>query len=554
MRLIEILEERKLFSTTYYVDPTAGGTNTGLTPANAWTSLAPINSTSFNPGDSILFRSSAGIGSSAALGGFLTFGSDDGTGTLTTPPAPATLPPPVILNTYSGYSVDSNGNYTLSGAGTGTFTINAPSNHNGMLFTDTAGFEINNLNVVGSGQAAASYNGIQFDDNLSGNVQLPHVWMNNVNVSHFGNYGITVGGSNGKSGFTDVRIANSTSSFNIVGGIETHGVFSGTATTYANSNVTVDHCTVNNNPGYAGSPNHTGDGIVISDVDNSNYPSAAIQHDIAFNNGAQNTHVGGPVGIWSWDCNAVTIQYSESYNNQTNSTADGGGFDLDGGDTNCILQYNYSHGNAGAGYGLFQFSGARPYNNNTVRFNISENDGRKNGYGAITVWGYNSTSLKNSEVYNNTIYVSSGGGSPMAVYIESGTQNLHFRNNIFQVASGLQLAYIKGTQSGLLFQGNDYWSSGGAFSIKQFTKTYSSLSAWRKGTSQETLSGSAVGYNIAPGFAGTPGTGSAAMYMLAASSPLNGASLNLTSLFKINPGTQDYFGDSTSNGWNIGAD
>jgi hypothetical protein len=142
--------------------------------------------------------------------------------------------------------------------------------------------------------------------------------------------------------------------------------------------------------------------------------------------------------------------------------------------------------NAGAGYGLFQFNGAR-------------------------AWGYNSTSLKNAEVYNDTVYLSpSSSGSPMAVYIESGTQNLHFRDNIFHVSGGLQLAYIKGTQTGLLFQGNDYWS-------------FSALSA----------------YQLAPG------------------SPLINAGINL-SQFAITAGQNDFYGDpipdKNSGLFDIGAD
>ena len=52
--------------------------------------------------------------------------------------------------------------------------------------------------------------------------------------------------------------------------------------------------------------------------------------------------------------------------------------------TNSVMQYNYSHDNDGAGYGLYQGSTSAPWSNNVVRYNISQNDGRKNGYGAIT--------------------------------------------------------------------------------------------------------------------------------------------------------------------------
>ncbi len=55
----------------------------------------------------------------------------------------------------------------------------------------------------------------------------------------------------------------------------------------------------------------------------------------------------------------------------------GAGFDFDGGCTNSTLQYNYSHDNYGAGYLLAQFDNAPLMKNITIRYNISENDGRK---------------------------------------------------------------------------------------------------------------------------------------------------------------------------------
>jgi hypothetical protein len=309
---------------------------------------------------------------------------------------------------------------------------------------------------------------------------------------------------------------------------------------YANSGIYLGHDLVHDNRGYAGSSTHVGDGIVLSDVN-----GGTIERCESYGNGALNTHNGGPVGIWTWDSNAVTIQYNESYNNHT-AGADGGGFDIDGGSTNCVVQYNYSHGNDGAGFGAFQFSGARPFGNN-----VSENDARKGGYGAITLWGYNSTALANLAVYNNTIYLTQNGSSARALYIESGTKNVSIRNNIFDVTGGAQLVYVSGTQTNLLIQGNDYWTSGGAFNIKYGNKTYSTLAAFRSGAKQELLNGAAVGYNVnpmftAPGSGGTIGNAdqlnTLSAYVLQSNSPLIGAGLNLKSL-GTDPGTVDFYGN-----------
>jgi hypothetical protein len=89
---------------------------------------------------------------------------------------------------------------------------------------------------------------------------------------------------------------------------------------------------------------------------------------------------------------------------------------------NCLaaLQYNYSHGNDGAGYLLYQFSGANPFGGNVVRYNISENDGRRGSYSGIYAGG----DVGNTEIYNNTIYTSpsaSGGQQQYASHREPAT-------------------------------------------------------------------------------------------------------------------------------------
>src|SRR5207302_2714042 len=76
-----------------------------------------------------------------------------------------------------------------------------------------------------------------------------------------------------------------------------------------------------------------------------------------------------------------TISHCESYSNQKGGTgSDGGGFDLDNNSTNCVVQYNYSHDNVGAGYLIFDYddhTGQISTSNNIVRYNLSENDARR---------------------------------------------------------------------------------------------------------------------------------------------------------------------------------
>ncbi len=54
--IILSLASNNLFATTYYVSNGGNDTNSGLSPANPWSSIDKINSSSFLPGDSILFN------------------------------------------------------------------------------------------------------------------------------------------------------------------------------------------------------------------------------------------------------------------------------------------------------------------------------------------------------------------------------------------------------------------------------------------------------------------------------------------------------------------
>ncbi len=523
---IESLEYRRLLS-TYYVDLSGSDANDGLSPAAAFATISKVNSLDLEPADTVLFNGGQ------SFNGTLTLGANDS----------GTAASPVSLGSYG------TGNAIInSGLGYGLYSLNA------------SGISVSNLNFIGTNQPAASSNGIWFETNLPGNIKLPYIHIDSVSVSGFGNDGITIGGSNGKSGFDDVRITGSNVFGNKHDGIETHGVFSATATGYANSHVYIGHNFIHDNSGYARSPNHSGSGILLSDVQ-----YATVERNVASYNGAQNTHVGGPVGIWAWDSDNVTLQYNESHHNLTNSTADGGGFDFDGGVTNSIMQYNYSHDNAGAGYGIYQFSGARPLNNLTIRYNISQNDGRKNGYGAVDFWnGNGNNGINNVAVFNNTIYLSPApSGTPKALRFQTAVNSVSIRNNIFQTTSGVQLAEIGGKQPTLSLQGNDYWTTGGAFSLKVFAKTYSSFSAYVAATGYEKLNGVTVGKNVDPllNAAGTAGTlnnadlieASLDAYKLQSTSALRMGGLNLFSNFGIDMGPHDLYGNVLTDPYSVGA-
>ncbi|MCX6301085.1 MAG: right-handed parallel beta-helix repeat-containing protein [Bacteroidia bacterium] len=221
-------------------------------------------------------------------------------------------------------------------------------------------------------------------------------------------------------------------------------------------NILIKYCKAENN---AGDPtildNHSGNGILVGVSD-----SVVIDHCTATNNGWDMPRLGnGPVGIWAWQSNHVIIQYCISYRNKTSEGAkDGGGFDLDGGVTNSIIQFCLSFENQGAGYGLFQYPGASDWSDNIIRYCVSYNDASTTeGAGSIFIWNGSdeSSQLTDCRIYNNLIYSSS---APVISYENaSAHENFRFFRNIFICDS----SFFSGKNSGSSFLGNLWWNPKG---------------------------------------------------------------------------------------------
>ncbi|MBA3790210.1 MAG: right-handed parallel beta-helix repeat-containing protein, partial [Rubrobacter sp.] len=377
--------------TTYYLNTAGDDSNSGTSESSPWATMEKVSALNLAPGDRVLLKGGQ------TFAGSLRLGAEDA----------GTAESPVVVGSYG------EGRAAIrAGVGKGISVYNA------------GGVEVRNLEVVGAGYAAGNReSGIEFYTDLGDATKLAHILVENVEASGFGNSGVLLGAwpqDGTKSGFTDVRIVNVSAHDNADAGIQTYGYSSPTATGWAHANVYVGHCLAYANKGIANKGTNSGSGIVLGDVS-----GGTIERSVAHHNGENNNYNGGgPIGIWIWDSNRVTIQHNESYSNKTR-TIDGGGFDLDGGVTNSVMQYNYSHDNAGAGYLLYQYDGARPFHGNVVRYNISQNDGRAN-LGGIHAGG----GVADSEIYNNTVYIGprANGSLPPAAKA-AGTRNVHFRNN-----------------------------------------------------------------------------------------------------------------------------
>src|SRR5262249_17561127 len=144
--------------------------------------------------------------------------------------------------------------------------------------------------------------------------------------------------------------------------------------------------------------------------------------------------------------------------------------------------------------------------NNIIRYNISENDGRRNYYSGIHVWSYDDYGIQDSEIFNNTIYVSpSTAAPPNGIAIVKKTINIGIRNNIIVTTGGVPLHQAAPGQIGIKVQGNCHWTTSSAFRIKWNGKDYANLSVFRD-AGQERVDGSDVGFNGDPQLA-APGAG-----------------------------------------------
>lgn len=506
-------------ATTYYISPEGDDANAGTSARAPWKTLAKVNGHGMQAGDTVLLEGGK------TFVGALTFGEKSA----------GSVEKPITLGSY----------------GKGRATI-APESGTALRVLNAAGFRIRDLILRGDWdgekQQGSEGCGIEFFSDTAGAVQRSGLRIENVEASGFQKAGIRIGAypaDNSKSGYRDIHMTNCATHGNGDAGIEVYGVFDPKSAGYAHRNLHISRCVSYSNRGVSRRGGHSGNGIVISDVD-----GAVIERCVAYNNGEFSDYEGGgPVGIWAWEATNVVIQFCESYGNQS-ATIDGGGFDLDGGVTHSVLQYNYSHDNVGAGYLLAEFGGARPFHHNTVRFNISQNDGRKNGYAGIQFWNGDS-GIRDCDIYHNTIFISPSaqGGTPKAVRFQTATTNVRLFNNLFMTAGGLPVMEVMGEQQGLLFQGNAYWTGGAPITVLWNGKTYDSLTAWQTATGQETLNGRPVGLFAdpqvtAPG--GGPTLGRAdrlrtlRAYRLRKTSPLHKAGLDLRALFRLSPGPHDF--------------
>jgi hypothetical protein len=459
----------------YYLSPFGKDDNHG-SERFPWRTTARLNASGIRPGDAVYLQ-----GGAVFSGGLMIHGVSSADSSL-------------IITSY----------------GKGRAVIDA-GDSSGVTVRNFGNVIIRDLEVIGRERMANNGFGVQVVNDLPDAPRLSNVRIENVIAHGFKWAGIYVGGvptnlpgfsaqPECRHGFKNVVIENCSAFDNVYYGIYVSAPWSQFAklNDYGNADVTIRDCSAYDNPGDPTfTENHSGSGIMLDDCD-----GGLIEYCVACRNGALNAgQNGGPIGIWTHTSTRVIIQYCESFSNRTGGAADGGGFDFDGGVSHSVMQYCYSHDNDGAGILVWEWGGVRQLEQDTLRFCISENDGRKHGYGAVHI-GTSWKPVRDIVVYNNTLLMSAAPSDHQRVAWVGGKTNEHifFYNNLLLSQNGVPLVEIEPMQKNVKFIGNGYWAADD-FLFKENGNTFSTLAAWRKATGEETINGKDAGVIAEPRFA-----------------------------------------------------
>lgn len=462
----------------YYLDATSGNdARSGLSPAQTWRSLERVNATVFQPGDEILLKR-----------------GERWQGTLE-PQGSGTPEQPIRLGAYGEGARP----FLDGGAGPAVLIHNQDA-------WIIESLEVTNRNdskqdalKVWAGPRRPHYHFIRIRDCVAHDAGGSGI---HVGEGTYGNY-------------DDVVIENCVSFHNQDSGILIQG----------NDFAEVRQLAIRHSVAYG----NGWDGIKIYSG-----RDGVIEYCTAYRNGWKQD---ARVGIWCWNSENIVIQFCESYENVTPGAHDGGGFDIDWSCVHCLIQYCYSHDNDGAGY-LFMGSGRGFTTRSMVRFNISQNDGRKNEYGGLLCFG----TLQDSEVYNNVFYFR-GAEAGAAIHFRGGKEdgypsNVRVFNNIVIAAEGRAVLRVapEAARQNNTFDFNDYFSPTGLRMIWG-DQTYQDIAAFRKATGLEARGLVADPRLQAPGAAG------AGRLPMGAYRPLpDSPCRNAGSPYESGFGTQDYWG------------
>jgi len=477
--------------TVYYVDDTGGSDdNSGTSAGAAWQSLDKVNATTFAPGDKILFKSGGSWSGRLWPKGSGAEGS------------------PIVIDQY--------------GTGSKPLIAGVMSELEAVFLKNQQYWEINNLEVTNRsplpfdrdwenprGQRRGVYI-LNEEAGILRHVQIKNLTIHDVDGSYTTRSGGIIFdsvGSTTPSAFDGILIDGNT-----LTDVDAYGIYIGS------------NCILRYGMGdlWPWVPKPYGPWTPSTNVKISNNSVIrAATGGIAWNvtDGAiverntvqQATYLATNASIWWAYADNNLVQFNESFES-VNGAEDGHGFDVDAGNIGSLVQYNYSHDNAG-GFMLY-VNDTYDTINTIVRYNISQNDKK-------SIFRY-SGSIDNVYNYNNTVYVGESSGNPVM-------------SDYFTKASGAP-TNIKNYNNAYYSVGDQGWDLRG--------QSFDYNAYYGGNTFVQADAHKVVGD---PKFA-HPGSGGSGMntvdgYQLQPDSPLIGAGIRIA-----DNGERDYYGNPLYNG------
>jgi hypothetical protein len=547
-------------ATIYYVSTTGSDSNNGTSTSTPWMTIGQVNRFVFSPGDHVYFQG----GQSFTGCVIFSYATNIPVSSESTP---------FVVGSYG------TGNATLLSNCPGANQSNGLGPRSALVTIDgVSGFILNKLILSANGTATQF--GVVIQNSNTGTTATS-ITVENSDVSGFYTtasadtaseiwvlgYALTGGHGN----LDKVQIVNNAlHGANGPTSLDQEGI-SGYGYGLNITNVVYEGNTVYNLGG-GGVLTGAANGIIANGVN-----GAQIQYNIAHDIGGNTTSCGGSGAIWAYTSTNIAIQFNEVYNVQPisfTSGCDWNAFDLDGGVSNSVVQYNYSHHNFGPGYLAYvaNVAGYPTWGNNVFRFNISENDAYGvygSGQGVVTITESPPDPL---QIYNNTIYVPSEAAGWTFTYCYAFGGSVAWapgsliENNICYInsTSSSVIPFVNipslPTPTGINWANNDWYTpvSGATWWWRLGANQYTSLAAWQAGCNCDSGASIANPLLTAPGTGGTlswtpslengPQPGPAG-YQLQPSSPVKsiGADLLACPSQPTYLGARDYFGNSIAN-------
>ena len=455
--ILLLIAVTNLGAATYHLDCTSGEDEAdGLSAATAWRTLTAVNHHEFKPGDSILLR--RGMRCPGSL----------------SPKGSGEQGRPIRLGAY----------------GTGALpVVEAGAAEAAITLQDQQYWEIENLETTGGNHYGVHIHGTKTEAART----LRHLHLRNLVV-----HDVTGVVKEKASGLVVIAAPDGVTFEDVlVDGVTAYNTTQWAGILITGSRNRVRGAVVRNSIVH----DVFGDGIVMFLVED-----GTIEKSAAWLTGLQPTEtIGTPSAIWTWTCRNCVVQHNEGF--WTDSPGvDGGVYDIDWGNDDNTVQYNYAHDAQGYCVSVFG-AGWKVTTNSVVRYNVCVNNGRSpklaRRQGDVYLSTWDGGALDGVLVYNNTIFWNPPIDAP-AVHVSEtefrGTRPNRFFNNV--ICSTVPSMAVSGGK--IHFERNLYWHSGSAAPNWSYAgRDYAGFHAYRDALPDERSADPRFDWRLSP-LAGSP--------------------------------------------------